>query len=389
MNLSEVGDHSAKGVIVHSKLIQMFLVGSQSNFRFRCLAEGNMVDIRCKTNILSKPQKQLRFQNIFSQSEEPGSSAARQANSNNSMEPKSKDQVQKSYCSHESHIKDLVSEKDQNFFHLKNQDCAGYRLGAEALQVLDPFLDSRRSWLTVGDNNGFEANYLAQKGQSVVASDISDALLAEAKAEGIIVEYSKQNVEALTYQNNSFDYVTCKEAFHHFPRPYMGLYEMIRVSQKAAILVAEPIDILSKISPLVLVKNLLDSIDPLLINKLWKNRFSFESVGNYVYKISEREVEKIAMGIGLPCIAFKPHNLILDYWNIPGILDVPFNRQAYVTAKRQWFLRNLVSKLGVVPYNQLCCVVFKEIPEADVVERMRTAGYKIIKLPPNPYLKQI
>lgn len=310
-------------------------------------------------------------------------------NINLSMKSKSKDMVENSYSSHETHIKNLLNEKDQNFFHLKNQDCAGYRLAAESLRVLDPFLSSRYSWLTVGDNNGFEANYLTEKGQIVVASDISDALLAEAKAEGLIPEYSKQNVEAITFEDNSFDYVTCKEAFHHFPRPYLGLYEMIRVSRKAAILVAEPIDILSKFSLLVLVKNLLDMIDPLLINKLWKNRFSFETVGNYVYKISEREVEKIAMGMGLPYIAFKAHNIVLDYWSIPGIRDVPFNERAYRSAKRRWFLRNMISKIGLIPYNLLCCIVFKESPSDDVIERMKKAGYKRIRLPLNPYLKHI
>ena len=163
---------------------------------------------------------------------------------------------------------------------------------------------------------------------------------------------------------------------------------MIRVCRKAVILVAEPIDILSKISVLVLIKNLLDAIDPLLINKIWKNRFSFETVGNYVYKISEREVEKIAMGMGLPYLAFKGHNLTLEYWNISGILDVPFNKRAYKKAKRQWFLRNLISAIGLLPYNQLCCVVFKEKPSESVIEKLKSAGYKTIQLPHNPYLKQ-
>jgi hypothetical protein len=44
-----------------------------------------------------------------------------------------------------------------------------------------------------------------------------------------------------------------------FPRTYIGTYEMIRVAGKAAIII-EPIDI----------------INPYLINKVWKNRFSFE-----------------------------------------------------------------------------------------------------------------
>jgi ubiquinone/menaquinone biosynthesis C-methylase UbiE len=105
------------------------------------------------------------------------------------------------------------------------------------------------------------------------------------------------------------DYVFCRESFHHFPRAYLGVYEMIRVAKKGVILI-EPIDILSKVPLVLLIKNLCDLVSPTIINKIWKNRFSWETVGNYVFKISEREIEKIAMGIGLPCIAFKEINKI-------------------------------------------------------------------------------
>ena len=63
---------------------------------------------------------------------------------------------------------------------------------------------------------------------------------------------------------------------------------------------------------LLFLKNVLDLFNPFLINKIWKNRFSWEKVGNYVFKISDREVEKIAMGLGLPCIAFKEMNVLFN-----------------------------------------------------------------------------
>ncbi|RPI00554.1 MAG: class I SAM-dependent methyltransferase, partial [Ignavibacteriae bacterium] len=216
--------------------------------------------------------------------------------------------VDSNYQSQETNIKNMVSEKEQALFHIKNQNCASYKLITEPLEFLTPFFDSNKTWLTVGDYNGLEANFLLQRKQCVTASDLSDAMLREAKSDGLIGDYSKQNVERLTYSDNSFDYVICKEAFHHFPRAYLGLYEMIRVSKSAVVLVTEPIDILSKMSLLLMVKNVCDRINPRLINKIWKNRFSWESVGNYVFKLSEREIEKIAMGMGLPCIAFKRYD---------------------------------------------------------------------------------
>ena len=307
--------------------------------------------------------------------------------SNNRGAASKKNIIDRSYRSHEVNIENILKEKDQNLFSIRNQDCAAYKLTAEPLKNLKPFFDAKKTWLTVADYSGFEANYLLQHGQHVMASDISDALLREVKAEGLITGYSKQNVEKLMYGDNSFDYVMCKEAFHHFPRAYLGLYEMIRVSKMATILVAEPIDILSKMSLLVLIKNICDKIHPLLINKFWKNRFSWETVGNYVFKVSEREIEKIAMGMGLPYIAFKRYEIFATHKNIDGLSDVPLNQKLHRKIKMKLAGRSLISSLGIVPHSSLCCVVFKEQPSKEIVKKMKDMGFITIQLPTNPYLR--
>jgi 2-polyprenyl-3-methyl-5-hydroxy-6-metoxy-1,4-benzoquinol methylase len=299
---------------------------------------------------------------------------------------RAKNLIDKSYEAQEADIAKIVPNKEQNLFHIKNKDCAAYRLTAEPLENLTPFLDAQKSWLTVADYNGFEANFLMEKGQNVVASDISDAMLKEANADGLIGEYRKENVEALTFEDESFDYVMCKEAFHHFPRAYLALYEMIRVSRSAAILVGEPIDILSKMSLLVFVKNILDAINPRLIDRFWKNRFSFETVGNYVFKISVREVEKIAMGIGLPCIAYRKFNIYLSNGPTEGLWDVPLNTTVYKKIQSRMAVLNFFNGLGLFPHHMICCVLFKEPPTASVLDRMKQQGFQILQLPRNPYL---
>ena len=71
---------------------------------------------------------------------------------------------------------------------------------ARAYATVDPFLAAHpgSSWLTVGDGRyGKDAHYLASKGAKVMATDISEHLLEEAKAKGYIDDYRKENAEAL------------------------------------------------------------------------------------------------------------------------------------------------------------------------------------------------
>jgi 2-polyprenyl-3-methyl-5-hydroxy-6-metoxy-1,4-benzoquinol methylase len=295
----------------------------------------------------------------------------------------------KSFKAHESHIREIsvgLQQQSEKFLHIKKTESAAYSVLTTALETFSPLFATRHTWLTIGDNEGFEASFLARKNQTAHASDISDTILREAEKEGLLSAYSKQNVEQIQFADSSFDYVLCKESVHHFPRPALGLYEMLRVCKKGVVLVAEPVDILSKMPTVLFLKNLLDTIHPSLIGKVWKNRFSFESVGNYVYKLSEREIEKLSMGIGLPCIAFRGQHPIFNFWGIKGILDIPRNAKAYKKAMHKNSVLNFFSKLGIIPYTSLSCILFKEAPGKDVVTALKRLRFKVETLPRNPYL---
>jgi hypothetical protein len=67
----------------------------------------------------------------------------------------------------------------------------------------------------------------------------------------------------------------------------IALYEMLRVARHAVILI-EPQDPWSD-APLMAGPSV----------------SGYESVGNYVYTISRRELEKVALGLDLPAVAFK------------------------------------------------------------------------------------
>lgn len=286
-----------------------------------------------------------------------------------------------SYNSHKEHYKD----NPDILGRLERKNSIDYWRHQRMYQVLAPLISGKKSkWLTIGDGLGTDANWLQEQGQSVVASDISEYGLRAAAANGYIREYSLINAENIDYSDNTFDFVFCKEAYHHFPRPYLAVYEMLRVATKAVVLI-EPVDIGIHFPLMVFLKNLLEKIAPGMVNKVWKNRFSFETVGNYVYKISEREIEKVAMGIGLPMVAFKGIN---DFYTTKfDLKSSTGNKKLFRTVKGRIKLKNFLSRLGVIPYELEACVIFKKQPSPEVVSNMNEQGFKVLSLPENPYLE--
>jgi SAM-dependent methyltransferase len=270
--------------------------------------------------------------------------------------------LKNSYTDHENHIKNIFNKEIEERLKPFYQNDEEKKHLLLPLKILKPFLEKRNSWLTIGDYIGFEANYLLKNNQDVTASDISDAFLAEVKKRELIDKYLKVNAESIDLPDNSFDYIVCKEMLHHLPRPTTAIYEMLRVSRKAVIALCEPVDMLSKISLLVFAKNVLDKIDPLLLNKFWKNRFSYESFFedrpiNYVYKFSEREIEKLAAALKLPLVAFYELN-----YNVSKLYD-------------------LLSKIKIIPKGQLSFIIFKQKPDEEFESKLKKMKFKLLHLP--------
>lgn len=238
--------------------------------------------------------------------------------------------------------------------------------------LLKMFPDSH--WLTVGDfYYGSDAQYILSKGFKVVASDVDDHFLKKGKDIGYIVDYSKENVESLSYDNRQFDFVFCKETLHHLPRPYIGLYEMLRVSKVGVVLI-EPYDRFINASPI-------EKFGNRMLKKL-KGRMHdlYEPSGNYKYPISKREIKKIALGLNLPCVAFKTIN---DYYR--DNLGIEFKEKDDPVLKkiqRQIDLRDLLWKFRIFPPTFLVAIIFKKEIETEL---LRTAGYEVINLTRNPY----
>lgn len=241
------------------------------------------------------------------------------------------------------------------------------------------------TWLTVGDGRfGSDGNALLKYGaRSVHCTDITDILLKIGSEKGFINEYSKQNAEDLNFVDNAFDYVYCKEAFHHFPRPYVALNEMFRVA-KCAVILTEPRDSVIDLALLSPVFFLLKKF----LGKKTK-RHDFETVGNYIYTLSEREMEKFLLGMHYCFIGFCGINdayqegiefVFLDSKSINDKIII------YKT-KLKILMLNIFEKFKFKKSGLISVILFKERPSDLLIKNLKLFGWSIKELPKNPYLR--
>ena len=166
------------------------------------------------------------------------------------------------------------------------------------LKLIRPFIQKNEKWLTIGDGRyGSEAAWLKRNGINCQSSDMHTNLLEDAYKKALIDSFSKQNAENLGFASNSFDYVLIKETLHHLPRPWLAIYEFFRVCKKGVIIIETnnpyPYSNILRIL-FIKLKNLLKRF---LSKKVYKDEYGFEEVGNFIYTINIRELEKFLLGI--------------------------------------------------------------------------------------------
>lgn len=251
-------------------------------------------------------------------------------------------------------------------------------------QILDPIIEeeAQSTWVTVGDGRyGKDAKYILNKGSEATATDISESLLIEANKLGYISKYKKENAEALSFSDASFDYAFCKEAYHHFPRPMVALYEMLRVADKAVVLI-EPNDPYINDKYIHVVSRKMKNIIKFFLGKnIAKHRY--EESGNYVFSISRREIQKVALGLNYNMLAFKGLNdsyvFGVEYEKLSD--NGPLQKKV----KRMIGVSDFLCKLGIMDYSLLGAIIFKNMPSNKLMARLQRDGYEIVELPNNPY----
>jgi hypothetical protein len=228
------------------------------------------------------------------------------------------------------------------------------------LSSLDVILkyDRGARWLTLGDAWGREAIYVHKHGGHATASSLQDTSIKKAAKWGYIDGYAIQNAERLTYADDAFHYTFIKEAFHHLTRPYAGVYEMIRVASKAAILF-EPAD--------SLLKSNLAGVNASLFHNAFMTEF--EPCG-FQYRVNAFEMVKTAMALNLPAIAFLG-------WNDPYTEPL----ESTVESEYRESLRELneMGEAGERHYNLLSTVFIKKHDSA-FYRKLRLENYYVMEL---------
>ena len=253
------------------------------------------------------------------------------------------------------------------------------RMRDSVLPIISFFPNS--SWLTVGDGRyGTDANYFLEKGLITHASDIQDDLLKIGNKKGFIKDFSRQNAEALTFKDDEFDFVYCKESYHHFPRPAIALYEMLRVA-KNGIILQEPKDELFLETP---SQNILYNFKEFIKLVLGRKRalHSFEESGNYVYTLSPREFQKYALGIGCRFIA---HKIQQDYY-VKGVEFEKTNKKSklFKKIKRNIKFYEILYRMGLITSGIMTGIMFKVVPDDKLIYSLKCNGYITEILPKNP-----
>lgn len=247
-------------------------------------------------------------------------------------------------------------------------DRLGFELGAF-------FGKGDYSVVTIGDGRiGMDSVRLKRHGaKSVLPTDISADMLAIGKARGVIDEYSVENAERLSFADHQFDFAFCREAYHHLPRPWMGVYEMLRVSRKGIVLI-EPQDQHGTVYDVV--KRLKSGAGRLIGD--------YEEAGNFVYRLSLRELCKVGLGLNLPMLAYK--GTVTGY--VDGVEFEPANSRSR-RALRYWmkyWTRTLVWKLGLIRSPVLMAMLLKEPLSDDERRHLGSLGWRFIEFSRNPYL---
>lgn len=230
------------------------------------------------------------------------------------------------------------------------------------------------TWLTVGDGRyGSDAAYLTEVGANATASSLTDERLRRAHEKGFIKRFRAENAEHISLADGEVDFVLCKEAYHHFPRPPVAFYEMLRVAKVGVVLI-EPMDNPRPLDKLkILLKRLVRGDGEAL----------FETSGNFLYRTNIKELGKLMTAMGGLTLAVHPFN---DFYHGKlGLYDARERNLGTLVTRLGIGVQNLLCRLGLTGWGLCAAIAFKGPADPRLLQSLKAAGFEIIELPRNPY----
>ena len=176
---------------------------------------------------------------------------------------------------------------------------------------------------------------------------------------------------------------------NHLPRPWLDIYESFRVCKKGVVII-EPNDPYpySNILRIFFIK-FKNLIKNLLDKKVYKDEYGFEEVGNFIYTINLRELEKFLLGIHKTHIASNNlndhHFKNIEFVSLKG--KTIAEKFICMKLKTIIFLKDILCNLSLLNFSIGEVVLFKNKPNSEVLDKLRKSNWKYKELPINPYLK--
>lgn len=182
---------------------------------------------------------------------------------------------------HKEHWSQRINGYDQDYQYEMNYyhdffRAIPYKSAKQLLDLIGVDL-SNKEVLIAGCGNGIDIHYLRKYySANFFGTDISQDAINLTSRLNPNVKCQVDDMEKLSFEDDSFDYSFTAHSIHHLPRPFLGIYELLRVSRYGVILV-EPND----------------SFLPRLAIKLkFINEFE-EDCKNYVFRLSKHDFERI------------------------------------------------------------------------------------------------
>ena len=161
---------------------------------------------------------------------------------------------------------------------------------AESARVIDPTMS-----VLVVAGGGYDRDIFVARGYRQVTISNVDTRIDTSGAYAPYT-WSYQNAESLSSESDSFDVVVVHAGLHHCYSPHRALAEMYRVARRAVVLVEARDSLLVRLAARLGFTDDYE-VEAVVANGYVAGGVANSSVPNYVYRWTERELEKLVRAL--------------------------------------------------------------------------------------------